>query len=79
MNLVEVLGKKNRKVPVLLTKTMSKAIEALNSVRESVGIDLGNAFVFAVVSNVHNHFLCKNIVHMVKRYTLSPHCVRHER
>ena len=49
MDLVEVLGKKNRKVPVLLTRDMTAAIETLISTREAVGIPTLNPYVFAQV------------------------------
>jgi len=50
MDLVELLGKKNRKVPVLMTKQMTEAVVVLNNVRDCVGIPSTNIYVFAVVS-----------------------------
>lgn len=50
MDIVEVLGKKNRKVPILLTKNMLHAVNALIQTRDSVGIPLENPYIFAVVS-----------------------------
>ena len=46
---MEVLGKKNRKVPVLLTKSMVAAVEALIKTRDGVGIAASNPYVFAWV------------------------------
>lgn len=49
MDLVEVLGKKNKKVPVLLTKSMKEAVEALINTRDDVDIPAGNPYFFARV------------------------------
>lgn len=49
MDLVEVLGKKNRKVPVILTKSMSQATEVLIDKRNDVGIPEENPYLFACV------------------------------
>lgn len=51
MDIVEVLGKKNRKVPILLTKNMLHAVNALIQTRDSVGIPLENPYIFAVGEN----------------------------
>ncbi|XP_021361550.1 uncharacterized protein LOC110455631 [Mizuhopecten yessoensis] len=53
MDMVEVLGKKNRKVPILMTQTMLAAVSALVSTRDAVGIPKENPFVFAVGENGH--------------------------
>ena len=50
MDLVEVLGKQDRKVPVLLTASMTRAVEVLIDTRVSAGIPHGNPYVFANVS-----------------------------
>ncbi|XP_063400627.1 uncharacterized protein LOC134685111 isoform X2 [Mytilus trossulus] len=47
MDLVEVIGKKNRKVPVLLTPLMKRGIDLLISTRDSSGVEKSNIFVFA--------------------------------
>lgn len=49
MDLVEVIGKKNRKVPVLLTPLMKRGIDLLISTRDSSGVEKSNIFVFAKV------------------------------
>lgn len=49
MDLVEVLGKKGRRVPVLLTKTMVAAFDAIVTYRKEVGVASCNPFVFAEV------------------------------
>lgn len=53
MDLVEVLGKKNRKVPVPLTRDMTAAVETLISTREAVGIPSLNPYVFAQGRDSH--------------------------
>lgn len=50
MDMVQVVGKKNRKVPLLLTVTASSAVQVLINKRAEVGIDHTNPYVFAVVS-----------------------------
>lgn len=49
MDLVEVMGKQNRKVPVLLTPVMKAAIERLIKHRDMCGVDPRNIYVFAKV------------------------------
>ena len=45
--MVEIRGKKGRKVPLVLTLEVKKAIDALNKHREAVGIHPDNPYVFA--------------------------------
>ena len=45
--MVEIRGKKGRKVPIILTKEMIESIDLLNRSRTKVGIASGNPFVFA--------------------------------
>ena len=47
--MVEVMGKFNKKVPVLLTPIMKKGIDLLNSRRTMCGVSPNNVFVFAKV------------------------------
>ena len=49
MDLVEVMGKQNKKVPVLLTPVMKAAIEKLIKHRDMCGVDPTNIYVFAKV------------------------------
>lgn len=49
MDLVEVIGKQNRKVPVLLTPSARSGIDMLIATRDSVGVPEGNHYVFAKV------------------------------
>lgn len=49
MDLVEVMGKQNRKVPVLLTPNVKTAIDLLNDTREKSGVCADNKYVFAKV------------------------------
>lgn len=44
---IEIIGKRGRKVPVLLTKTMQEEVEELVGTREKVGINVSNIYVFA--------------------------------
>ena len=50
MDLVEVIGKKNRKVPLLLPPIAKSAIQALVDTRDQAGIDPDNIYVFAKVA-----------------------------
>ncbi|XP_060587044.1 uncharacterized protein LOC132742612 isoform X2 [Ruditapes philippinarum] len=47
MDLVEVMGKRNRKVPVLLTQPMKAGIERLIQFRDICGVHPENIYVFA--------------------------------
>ena len=47
-DLVEIIGKNRRKVPVILTEDVKSAIVALNQKREEGGVNKSNPYVFAV-------------------------------
>jgi len=47
LTLVEIVGKRGRKVPVLLTVDLKNCIDTLNECRGSAGINPSNPFVFA--------------------------------
>ena len=47
VDLVQIPGKKNRKVPMLITTDVKEAIEALNVHRDMVGISSSNPYCFA--------------------------------
>lgn len=49
MDLVEVVGKFNKKVPVLLTPAMKAGIELLISTRDRCCVSESNPYVFAKV------------------------------
>jgi hypothetical protein len=49
MTLVEVIGKQYRRVPVLLSPTMVKAIQALEDRREEGCVKSSNPYIFAQV------------------------------
>ncbi len=53
MKLVEVLGKQNRKVPVLLTPDMATALQVLTAKRDAAGVCKTNPYVFASVSIIY--------------------------
>jgi hypothetical protein len=57
-DLVEVIGKQNRKVPILIPPETKIALEALVSTRGPVGIDASNPFMFPKV--VINCLLLRN-------------------
>ena len=58
MKLVEICGKRNMTVPVLLTPAMAKAIDCILSARDKIGIDAGNEFVFARTSGLNSTDAC---------------------
>lgn len=45
--MVQVFGKRGKKVPIILTSEMKEAIEALNMHRDNCLIDRENPYVFA--------------------------------
>ena len=45
---LEIRGKRGRKVPLLITKELESAIHLLVKLRESVGVNSNNKFVFAI-------------------------------
>ena len=47
MDLVETVGKRGNKVPVLLTPEMKKAIDLLITTRNAVGVSKKNLYIFA--------------------------------
>lgn len=50
LDMVEIEGKRGRKVPVLLTKEMKESIDLLTQTRKDVGIPDANPYVFARVN-----------------------------
>lgn len=52
LSVVEIIGKRGRKVPVLLTKQMIQAIDFLNSKRNVAGVNRENEYVFAYSSSL---------------------------
>ena len=68
--MVEIIGKRNRKVPVLLTPNVKAAIIVLNRTREDGNANQENPYVFAVNDGSSTKFLrgndairqaCKNV------------------
>ena len=51
LDLVEIKGKRGRKVPILLTKEVNRAIDVLLETRSEVGINPENPYLFAVTGN----------------------------
>lgn len=47
LDLVQVIGKRGRKVPVILTKDVKMAIDVLIATREQVGVARDNKYLFA--------------------------------
>lgn len=47
LQLVDIRGKRGRKVPILLTDEVKTAIDLLNKTREQVGVSNTNPYVFA--------------------------------
>ena len=54
---VEVIGKRNRPVPILLTEDVTKAMNELRDpqIREKCGIDVANQFLFALPNTKRGH------------------------
>ncbi|XP_028410642.1 uncharacterized protein LOC114533333 [Dendronephthya gigantea] len=61
-DMVEILGKRNRKVPVLLTPDVKAAILVLNRTREDGNVNEENPYVFAVNDGSSKQFLRGNDV-----------------
>jgi hypothetical protein len=47
---VETQGKQNKRVPILMTKDMTKAMDALVEHRQACGINPDNVYMFATSS-----------------------------
>ena len=60
--MVEIIGKRNRKVPVLLTPDVKAAIIILNRTREEGNVNRENPYVFAVNDGSSTKFLRGNDV-----------------
>ena len=52
---IEVIGKRNRAVPILLTEDMTEAISALRESRETCGVLYANKFLFALPQTTSSH------------------------
>jgi len=50
LDMVEIRGKRGRRVPVILAPQMITSISLLNSTRKAVGIPEGNRYIFARVN-----------------------------
>ena len=68
MDLVEIVGKRKRRVPVLLTPLMTRGMNVLLQVRSSVGVPKENPYLFAKAGAKHNvkgwtamKFACSNL------------------
>ena len=55
--MVEIVGKRRRKVPVIITDDVKKGIMALNRTRDEGGVSKDNEFVFAVNNGKSNKSL----------------------
>ena len=58
LDMVEIRGKRGRKVPVILTPEMINAIDVLIKTRKAVGIADENLYVFARPNTYH---LCQTL------------------
>jgi len=47
LELIEIPGKRGRKVPIILTEEVKSAIELLNNTSNKVGVSKDNPYVFA--------------------------------
>ncbi|XP_071854468.1 uncharacterized protein [Apostichopus japonicus] len=52
---VEIVGKRGRTVPVLITEEMKKVLDELVKLRSDVGVSSSNQFVFAVFEGSNHH------------------------
>ncbi|PIK39052.1 hypothetical protein BSL78_24110 [Apostichopus japonicus] len=52
---VEIVGKRGRTVPVLITEEMKKVLDELVKLRSDVGVSSSNQFVFAVLEGSNHH------------------------
>ena len=56
LQLVEIMGKRSRKVPVILTPDMIQGINCLIKYRESVNVNSSNKYIFAAPSTSNSFF-----------------------
>ena len=54
---VKIRGKRGRKVPVILTKKLQAAVELIVNLRNAVGVNPENKYVFAVPTMNSIHYL----------------------
>ena len=52
-DMVEIMGQRGRKVPVILTAEMTRSMDLLIKTRKAVGIQEGNPYVFARPKDNH--------------------------
>lgn len=65
MDLIEVVGKNFKRVPVLLTKSMTSALKALIDFRNDGGVSSSNPYVFAQVKYIQYGLLMYSLI-MIK-------------
>ena len=58
LDLVYVKGKRGRKVPILMTNEVAKAIKCLIATRSTVGIPKENKYIFAAPTRGSMKYLC---------------------
>lgn len=69
MNLIEVVGKNFKRVPILLTKSMTSAFEALIDKRDDGGVSSSNPYVFAQVKYINSYvFLMVTVSYWQYKY-----------
>jgi len=69
---VEIVGKRNRRVPIILTPEVKKAIDLLVKTRDEAGVNSDNPYVFAVNNNDSRQHIrgCQDLGKVVRRIEL---------
>ncbi|OWF47266.1 hypothetical protein KP79_PYT26191 [Mizuhopecten yessoensis] len=67
LDLVEIVGKRNRKVPVLLAEDMRNAIDILVAKRADVGVPKNNKYLFAAPSTENGYLRGWDALNVVTR------------
>lgn len=55
LQLVEIMGKRSRKVPVILTPDMIQGIDCLIKYRESANVNSSNKYIFAAPTTANSY------------------------
>ena len=67
LTLVEVIGKRNRPVPILLKEDMTKAVNTLQDSRGKCNVDSRNQFLFALSKTKQSHLSFSVTLHRIAR------------
>ena len=65
LKVIQVTGKRNRPVPILLTEDMSSCMQVLHDLRSQCGVCDGNQFFFALPRSANSHLYFFSVLQRV--------------